>query len=235
MTDPINPGYGMKTLDVVRQLQDEGIQKISILMRHSARHYDQEHMEREPIMWLTEEGKQFANTFGRNIPNTEVVRFFSSMLGRCIETAYQADKGYTACGGKTESNIVTIELAPSFVKNPPEVFKLHRELGTTELFSQWFAGNLSDEIVGQSKEVASTMIGTLTGLLAEGPGSHVDIAVSHDWNLYMIKHHLLNLDIEQTIVVEYLEGIVIYEKDSSYYITSHEAESQKIDLAAITS
>ncbi len=233
MTEATGPGYGMKTLDIVRQLRNDGIRKISVLMRHSARHYDEEHMEREPLMWLTEEGKQFAYTFGQNIPQTPLVRFYSSLLGRCIETAYQADKGYTAKNGTTESNIITIELAPSFVKKPLDVFKLHREMGTPGLFTEWFAGRLSDDLVGRSDEVADTMIRCLTSMLRGGPDSHIDIAVSHDWNLYMIKHHFLRLGLEKSIQVEYLEGIVIFERDGSLYLTNHEIDSIKIDPAAI--
>ena len=229
MTEAPNPGYGMKTLNIVRNLLDNGIKKMSILMRHSARHYDPDHMEREPLMWLTEEGKQFANDFGQHIPRMPLVRFYSSMLGRCIETAYQADKGYMSRGGVTESNIVTIELAPSFVKKPLEVFKLHHDLGTEQLFTEWFAGRLSDDLVGRSNVVADTMVSCLSGLLREGPESHIDIAVSHDWNLYMIKHHLLQLELAKTLAVEYLEGIVIYEENGSLFITNHETDALKIN------
>ncbi|MFH2131377.1 MAG: histidine phosphatase family protein [bacterium] len=221
--------YGMKTLEIVRQLRKRGVEKISVLMRHSARHYDEEHLERESLMWLTEEGKQYAHAFGQNIPPTPLARFFSSMLGRCIETAYQADKGYTSQGGKTESNMVMVEIAPFFVKNPPEVFKLHRALGTSQLFREWFAGNLSSELVGRSDKIASEMISRLTHLLQEGPASHIDFNVSHDWNLTMVKHHFLKLEHEKAIAVEYLEGIVIFEKDDAFYITSHETSPLKLD------
>lgn len=224
-----NPGYGMKTLEIIRQLKADGVRKISVLMRHSARHYDEEHAEREPLMWLTEEGKTFAYTFGKHIPEAPLVRFYSSMLGRCIETAYQADKGYTAMGGKTESNVIAIELAPSFVKAPIEVFKMHREIGTTRLFREWFAGNLPEDLVGPSQDVADLMIGGLTRLLRQGPESHIDFAVSHDWNLFMIKHHLLDLDFEKIIHVEYLEGIVLFVKDNAIYITNHESETVKLN------
>lgn len=228
MTQTDGPGYGMKTLAVVQQLSDAGIQKISVLMRHSARHYDEAHLEREPLMWLTEEGKEIAFEYGCRIPKTPLVRFFSSMLGRCIETAYQAEKGVTSRGGQTRSNVVTVELAPSFVKQPADVFKLHRKVGTPKLFSDWFAGRISDDLVGRSDEVARTMIHRLGELLRKGPEAHIDIAVSHDWNLYMVKHHLLQLDFEQTIQVEYLEGIVIFEKAGDLFITSHECEALSI-------
>jgi len=230
MTESSDPQYGMQTLEVVKQLRRDGVQKISILMRHSARHYDEENKEREPLLWLTEEGKDYAYRFGKNIPETPVVRFYSSMLGRCIETAYQADKAYTASGGQTISNIITIELAPSFVKTPFEVFRMHAELGTPAFFSKWFAGEISDEIVGPSDQAALAMVGRLGRLLLDGPESHIDIGVSHDWCLYMVKHHLLKLDLEKTIQVAYLEGIVLFEKNGALYITSHEIDPFKLDI-----
>ncbi|MBT6616359.1 MAG: hypothetical protein HOB38_29975, partial [Deltaproteobacteria bacterium] len=224
MTEFNENRYGMKTVEILNRLQNEGVKKFSVLMRHSARHYDEQHMERESLQWLTEEGKLYAHAFGKKIPHTPLVRFFSSMLGRCIETAYQADKGCTSCGGQTESNKVVIELAPFFVKNPPEIFKLHMELGTSQLFKQWFSGKISNDLVGRSDKVANEMIRQLTSLLQEGPESHIDVSVSHDWNLYMIKHHFLKLEHEKSIQVEYLEGIIIFKKDNSYYITNHETD-----------
>ncbi len=223
----------MKTVEILNRLQNEGVKKMSVLMRHSARHYDEEHREREPLLWLTEEGKLFAHAFGEKIPHTPVVRFFSSMLGRCIETAYQADKGYTNCGGQTESNTVVIELAPFFVKDPPEIFKLHVKLGTSQLFKEWFAGKISDDIAGRSDKVAEDMIKRLAGLLQAGPESHIDISVSHDWNLFMIKHHYLNLAHEKTTQVEYMEGIIIFEKDNGLFITNHETDPLQLDLALL--
>ena len=223
----------MKTLEIISGLQKQGVKKFSVLMRHSARHYDEQHREREPLMWLTEEGKLYANEFGRKIPRTPEVRFFSSMLGRCIETAYQADKGYTSCGGETVSNKIVIEFAPFFVKNPPEIFKLLQELGTSQLFKEWFGGKISRDFAARSDRVADEMINRLTTQLLEGPESHIDISVSHDWNLFMIKHHFLKLDHEKTIQVEYLEGVVIFEKDNALYITSHETDPLLLNPALL--
>jgi len=226
-----DPAYGMKALELARELRKEGIRKILILMRHSERHYDEAHLEREPLMWLTEDGKRFANNFGRQIPSIPLVRFYSSMLGRCIETAYQIDKGVTARGGRTESNVVTVELAPSFVRKPLEVFRLHRELGTRELFTRWFAGSMPDHLVARTDEVAGSMARCLVNLLRSGPDAHIDIAVSHDWNLYMVKHHFLGLALAQSIIAEYLEGIVIFEKSGTPHIVNHETGPKPIDIS----
>jgi hypothetical protein len=220
----------MKTIEILNRLQNEGVKKFSVLMRHSARHYDEEHKERESLQWLTEDGKQYAHAFGEKIPPTPVVRFFSSMLGRCIETAYQADKGCTSLGGLTESNTIVIELAPFFVKNPQEIFKLHVELGTSQLFKKWFAGEISNDLAGRSDKVAEDMSKRLAGLLQAGPAAHIDISVSHDWNLYMIKHHILNLAHEKVVQVEYLEGIIIFEKNNALFITNHETDPLPLDL-----
>jgi len=50
---------------------------------------------KEPFMGLTDVGKSFALELGKSLPAKLMPRLFSSTFGRCIETAYLIDKGYT--------------------------------------------------------------------------------------------------------------------------------------------
>ena len=77
------------TLQLVQDLHARGIRRLVVLLRHAVRCYDTADPIREPFQPLTEQGKIDAYEFGLRLPAACVYRFFSSPVGRCIETAYQ--------------------------------------------------------------------------------------------------------------------------------------------------
>jgi hypothetical protein len=84
---------GQDTLDVMNDLRNQGIDSFSIIMRHSNRRYDLEGLQGEASFGLTNEGKELAYEFGKDLPTDSVMRLFSSFAARCIETAYLIEKG----------------------------------------------------------------------------------------------------------------------------------------------
>lgn len=223
------PAFGIETIEVINQLVNQGVRKLSVLVRHSARHYDQKHMEREPFMWLTEEGKTAAYNFGTQLPLRLKARFFSSVIGRCIETAYSIDKGFINQKGETVSNIIEQEFSPFFVKDPYKVFELTEKLGTETFFRNWFDGKVSTELMDNPRQTAKKMINRLIENQQSQTESGIDIAVSHDWNLYLIKEFYLKLKPDDVTTVNYLEGAVLYFKQDKCYITSHQTEPMLVD------
>ncbi len=216
--------YGNSTLEMINQLKAEGISRMSVLIRHSARHYDHERPEREPFMVLTGKGKQYSWELGRALPEELVVSFSSSSFGRCIETAYLIDKGYVSRNGHTVNCKIEELLSPSYIKKPLEV--LNTMLETRSGFIRhWFDGSISPDIIETPEKAAREILDLLLKRLGTLPENTINIGVSHDWNLYLLKEQIMGLKHEEVGLVEYLEGVVVYETSGQYYIKNHQGET----------
>ncbi len=215
--------YGKSTKDLIQNLTDRGITKMSVMIRHSARHYDSENPQNEPFLLLTEEGKEFSYNLGKSLPPDYTLRFYSSMMGRCIETAYLIDKGYVAQNGLTEHNKMEPFLAPSYVKKPFELMKVLQKT-SPNFIRHWFAGKISSDIIDPSQPAAQFIVEMLVEKLKDLPDNHINMGVSHDWNLYLVKEHVMGLKHENVGKVEYLEGLVVYQEKGKMYVVNHQCD-----------
>ncbi|MCP4753334.1 MAG: histidine phosphatase family protein [Proteobacteria bacterium] len=222
--------YGISTVNTLKKLMNDGIGKLAVIMRHSARHYDSENPFNEPFLGLTEEGKKLSYKVGEKLPTGPCLRLFSSPVGRCIETAYQIEKGNMSVNGKTRDAILDMKLTAFYVKNIIETFTAISEKGTLAFFREWFDGRVSSDILDPPEEAAATLVRFLVERLDETADSHLDICVSHDWNMYLIKEFFLGLKHEEVGDVEYLEGVIVFRQDNSLYITNHQIAPKKLTI-----
>ncbi len=223
--------FGEKTITVINKLLSDGINNISVLMRHSSRHYDTD-PEKEPFMTLDEAGKKLSYQFGTKLPLDMSVHFFSSNIGRCIETAYLIDKGFIQNGGKTKNNIVENLLFPFYVGSPRDAFNIFINSGFETFFRKWFNGEISEKILADGKKSASLIVDFMKEKLMQNNRNekNINISISHDWNLHLVKEFFLNLRHEDYGKVEYLEGVILYEKNSSFFLTNHQREPVLLNL-----
>lgn len=225
--------YGVKTMKAVRDLYEKGIDRMAVIIRHSARMYNLKDIRSENIMGLTEKGKELSYKFGRELPPGCTVRLFSSPVGRCIETAYLIDKGYTSMGGETSINKVYNSLLSFFVRDTDSVMKKIYEGGASGYITfirDWLDGKIAPEIMLDSEDSSGRVINFLVKRLNETAENHINICVSHDMVLFTLKEHALGLRHEDVGIPEYLEGVIIYNDNNEIYITSPQTEPQKLKL-----
>ncbi len=215
--------FGTQTLTLIKDLQAKGITKMSVMMRHSARYYDRGNPGKEPFLGLTEEGKQYSYDFGKRLPRGLTIKPFSSTYGRCIETAYLIDKGYTAQGGSTVNNRVDAILSPSYVKKPFQLGKVMQK-EATDFIRFWFDGNIPEEIIEVPEKAAWNIVDFLAANLTDLSDNQVSLSVSHDWNMYLVKEQCMGLVHEEVGGVEYLESVVVYEEDNQRYLANHQCD-----------
>ncbi|MDH5671178.1 MAG: histidine phosphatase family protein [Myxococcales bacterium] len=132
---------------LIDELAGEGVRRAFVWMRHGHRHYDAENPDNERFMGLTSEGKQAALEFGRRLPALSPVRLFSSSIGRCIETAYQVEKGCIERGVETRVNKLAGRLTGFFVRDVVGSLVHMRKVGKDRFFRRWFAGELPTTIM----------------------------------------------------------------------------------------
>lgn len=219
--------YGEPTIALIRDLQSQGINRFSVILRHSARYYDQD-IQMEPFMSLTDEGRDMAYRLGEQLPEGMSARFFSSYIGRCIETAYLIDKGYVKNnGGKTKHNIVTNTIAPFYVLDLQKLIEIMVKQETFIFIRNWIDGYIPETIMLNAKEAANSMFSYILQRFNEIPENAIDIFVSHDWNMYLLKELGVGLAHEQFGKIEYLEGLVFFMKDQTMFIAHHQTQPQR--------
>lgn len=219
--------YGQATISLIKNLQKQGANKFSIILRHSARYYDDD-IQMEPFMSLTDKGRDFAYQLGEQLPEGMTARFFSSYIGRCIETAYLIDKGYVKNnGGITKNNIVTDSFAPFYVLDIQKLLKIMVEQDTFVFIRNWIDGNIPETIMQNAEDAANSMFSYILERFNEISENSIDIFVSHDWNLYLLKEFGIGLPHEKYGKIEYLEGLVLFMKNGEMFIAHPQTDPKK--------
>lgn len=193
---------------------------MTVLVRHATRCYDVADPKREPFQPLTEKGKVDAYEFGLQLPAACAYRFFSSPVGRCIETAYQIEKGCIERGAKTQTNVVTRDLSAFYIKDFLTFIGRYLSEGPEMLLRTWFDGRMPLEIQSPADEAIRTQIAAIRGLLSEGDAPQIDIGITHDWTLYLIQEMCLDQHFQDTGPAGYLEGVVFFERDGALHATN---------------
>jgi hypothetical protein len=190
------------TVKIINHLQQAGVDKYVVLMRHAARHFGA--AESDPSMGLTEEGRQAAIEFGQGLPPEPPVRFFSSYIERCVETSVLIEQGLLSKGGMTKTNKIIDPLYVFFVNDLSKLnqiaYKMIGEDEWPQFVRNWFDGKISTELI------------------------------SHDWNLFLIKEFYLGLKPEDNEYIQFLEGVIIYEMHDAFYIINHQSEAKMLKL-----
>lgn len=216
--------YGNELSLVINDLHKAGINKFSIIMRHSARHYDTD-FQKEPFMSLTEEGRNLAFRLGHSLPEGLSARFFSSYIGRCIETSYLIDKGYTKKVKKeTISNTVSEALAPFYILDLSEIAKIITKQETPVFIRNWIDGKFPESVLKNAKQTSSLMFSFIIEKFKEISENSIDIFISHDWNMFLLKEFGTGLKHEEFGKIKYLEGLVLFEQNGEIFITHHQTK-----------
>lgn len=211
-----------QTIDTINQLLDNGIRKISVLIRHSDRTFTKD-ANLEPFMKLTDEGKEFAFEFGAGLRPTPLPKLYSSFLGRCIETAYLIDKGFTKKHNRTlEHNCINDMLTPFYVIDIEETVHRVKKQGNDLFLRNWFDKRIDERIMENPEKTADSLSEFMIEHIKESDENRMAVCVSHDWNIYPLKEFKLGLKHETAGDVGYLDGVVFFEKENQYYITNHQ-------------
>jgi len=212
-----------QTLNIINQLLDDGIKKISVLIRHSARFFTEE-SRLEPFMGLTDEGKAFAFDFGAAIRPDMLPQLCSSFMGRCIETAFLIDKGFTQKNNQSiDHNCLERILTPFYVKDIEKAVPLIESLGNDLFLRNWFDNRIDDTVMESPEKTADLLSEFMVERIKHLKKNQIAICVSHDWNIFPLKEFKLGLKHETAGDVGYLEGIVFFEKENNYYMTHSQA------------
>jgi broad specificity phosphatase PhoE len=217
--------YGKDTLALIDEVRNKGVEHVAVIMRHSARTYDRGIRDFDNP--LTDEGRQLAYDWGRSLPKELSVRAYSSPVNRCVETAEKILSGHEEDGGKTHGRRDIEALGTNHILDFARFAMTVRNMGSMdEMYATWFAGKLAPDLLLPSHTLATITAHVILDKLRRPVGGpQLDILVSHDMNLYPLRHHLLNQTIDDYGKVYYLDGVVFYELDHKVHAQSHHGQA----------
>jgi hypothetical protein len=218
-----------QTLEQITQLFNDGITNISVMIRHSERHFS-DVSGSEPFMGLTDKGKDYAYEFGTQMPQTPTPTLVSSFFGRCIETAYLIDKGFTRKYNTplAHTDLETL-LSPFYITDPDAAIPLLLDMGSDTFLRQWFDKKIDKQIMACPEATTQTLCRLMIDQIKTQSGPGLTICVSHDWNIYPIREFKLNIPHETSDDVGYLDAMIFYRKDDQYYLTSRLSDPVLLD------
>ena len=221
---------GENTLKLVNDLFNQGTEHIILLMRHSAREY--EPGRHDLLNPLTEEGRMLAKDLGRRLPKSMIIRGYTSPAERCVDTAEQIMAGHTENGGQVMRNRIVEALGVFYVLDQMKMFMAMQATGGLVSFQrEWFSGEVPPDILMPADLSANVIVGLAKEKLKEKLSEpRLDLMVSHDFTLYLLKHQLLGQDSERYPDVIYLDGIAIFERDGRTCIQSHHEAAVKLKV-----
>ncbi len=213
-----------QTINTINKILDQGADKISVLIRHSDRFFSKE-VKQEPFMGLTERGKNFAFDFGLQLRSNPIPRLCSSFIGRCIETAYLIDKGFTKQNSiSLGHNFLTDILGPMFVKDIEKTMKLLHDQETNLFLREWFDRRIDESIMEDPEKTSDNLSEFMVDQIKSLKNNQIALCIAHDWSIFPIKEFKMNLKHETSGDVGYLDGLIFFEKDNKYYITNYQSD-----------
>ncbi len=211
-----------QTIESINKILDRGITKISVLIRHSDRSFTNE-ARQEPFMGLTDIGKDFAFDFGLKLRFNPVPKLCSSFIGRCIETAYLIDKGFSKHNNiSLDHNYLTDKLGPLYIKDVEKTVKLVQKQENNIFLRNWFDKRIDESIMENPEKTSDNLCEFMIEQIQNLKKNQIALCISHDWNIYPIKEFKMNLKHETNGDVGYLDAIVFFEKENQYYITNYQ-------------
>ena len=183
-------------------------ERVFLLIRHAERrHITPEDPDFGAHVGLTERGREQALSLGMNIPREGDMCFYSSPVGRCVETAQCIGKGR----GIDHPQVVTLDcLAEYFVQDYDEYTKVLRA-GFYEGICEWLKNEAAGNPRGDKEAFAplSARSEELLAMMLEKGCSRFNIFATHDAWVVPCLTHFCKMQFSPQCWMNYLTGMAV--------------------------
>lgn len=219
--------YGSATSELLRGLYQRGVRHAVALMRHSAREYAPDKHDLENP--LTEEGRALARRLGSELPAALTLRGYASPPERCMETAALILDAYAQTGGTVTRHRPLEGLGVFYALDQMKMWKVMNDSGGQVPFLQaWFRNEVPADAMIPAEVAANLVLRVVADKLkAPVATKQLDVCVSHDMTLYLVRDRVLGQAAE-VADVEYLDALVAYEEGGALWLVSHHGEPVEI-------
>jgi len=196
--------YGAEILQAIRRTR----RPAAVFMRHAPRPPVVD-LAVSPWVGITAAGQEAAEAFGAGLAGVVAVRIFHSPILRCAQTAAHIAQGAEAAGVDAKVIGPREELGASYLVDIGEVVRLGNALGR-DFVRRWFAGEIGETVIRPPAAVLAEYLRYLTRGLGDGAAAdRVDLHVTHDWNVLLLREGTLGLRHEEAGWIDYLDGVVV--------------------------
>lgn len=196
---------GHELLDTLHALTPH--RTVAAVMRHAARHPIANPAE-PTLAEITEEGAKAAEAFGAQIAGFDHVRLFHSPVKRCGQTAECIARGAAGAGLTAEVIGPREELGVDYILDLNEAGRL--TVKHSDYFVRlWFTGQVPATVIRPAPGLAERKVNYVAARLREPSprGRRLDLHVSHDWNIIILRELLLGVRHEDAGWLTFLDGV----------------------------
>lgn len=182
-------------------------QTVAAVLRHAARHPIVD--PREPLAAeLTPAGRQDAEAFGAKITGFDRLRLFHSPVKRCQQTAECVAAGAARNGLAVEIAGAQPELGVAYILNQIETGRLSGIHGE-HFVRLWFTNQVPVELIERAPVIVRRKVDYVALRLREpsATGRRLDLHISHDWNVIILRELLLGVRHEEAGWARFLDGV----------------------------
>lgn len=222
--------YGAATSELIEQAFDSGAEHVAALMRHSARTYIEGAHDLDNQ--LTDEGRGYARELGERLPAGLTIRGYTSPVERCRETAQIVLDAHAGRGGDARRSRPVEAFGPFYALDQMRMWKgMSLAGGLTDYVDDWVAGKLPTGAIIRADQAASLILDVLEDRLNtplnDRQEGQLELCVSHDITLYMVRDRLLGQP-TSTAPVLYLDALVVYRQGDALMMASQHGEPVQV-------
>ncbi len=194
---------GHELLGTINSLRAECV---AAVLRHAARHPILD--PRQPLAAeLTAEGRQHAEEFGARITGFDRLRLFHSPVKRCQQTAECVAAGAARAGLAVEILGAQPELGVAYILDQVETGRMSGLHGE-HFVRLWFTNQVPELLIRRAPDIIGNKLTYLLAKLQEpATGRRLDLHISHDWNILILRELLLGVRHEDAGWASFLDGV----------------------------
>lgn len=221
--------HGDGVLALIEHIVGRGVGHAVVLMRHSARTFEKN--LHDLANNLTEEGRALCGRVGRRLPKTLTLRAYSSPAQRCLDTAELILAAHKEAGGLTTRHRPVEGLGVFYVLDQMKMWRgMDQAGGMVPYLQAWFAGETPQDALMPADLASKLVLRVMAGKLAAPIASpQLDICVSHDMTLYLLRDRLLGETVDGA-KVEFLDGLIAWRDAQGLWLQSQQGEPRQISL-----
>lgn len=206
----------MKSLRVLHDLAlvPEG-KSCALIIRHADRDGPTDRLVAKDE-GLNETGRRRATMLGVALRRFDIVRYYSSPVGRCVETCERMAEGYGEVA-KVESTEFLGMRAPSMIR-PEDAYSLMRSMGLVSFTEAYVNGHIDPKVAVPCSEGARMLFSYAIERIRDVENC-VAVMVTHDMVLTPALAKYFHYDVRKNGLVPFLDGMVLYSSDYGYRAT----------------
>lgn len=198
----------MDRLDIAQVLATHPkSQNAAAIIRHAQRHPLGSTTDATKAL-LTDAGKSAATALGARLKGFSHLRLYHSPVMRCQQTAECIANGASASGMRIELCGARARLGFVCTKDEAAAISLYAEIGD-EFVTRWLTGQLPEGMMEEPVQTVSENLREISSILDEttSHGPRLDLHVSHDWNIMVMRELLVGVRHEEVGWLGFLDGL----------------------------